>query len=55
MNIADPDIEACRLYRLYVLYRLPQLEVLDCSQVSVEVSMYYHLFAYVLSCLHLVH
>lgn len=34
IDIVNPDIEAIRLYRLYVLYRYPQLLVLDCENVA---------------------
>ena len=30
----EPDLEANRLFRLYVLYRLPQLQIIDCEAVT---------------------
>ena len=36
MDIVEPDLESCRLYRLYVLYRLPQLLFLDGIDVAEE-------------------
>ena len=36
MDIVEPDLESCRLYRLYVLYRLPQLLFLDGIDVPDE-------------------
>jgi len=36
MDIVNPDLEAIRLYRLYVLYRVPQLLVLDWENVTKE-------------------
>jgi len=36
MDIVNPDIEAIRLYRLYVLYRFPQLQALDFGDVTDE-------------------
>jgi len=36
MDIVNPDLEAIRLYRLYVLYRYPQLQMLDCEHVTNE-------------------
>ena len=36
MDIVEPDLESCRLYRLYVLYRLPQLLYLDGIDVTDE-------------------
>mmetsp|Transcript_23610 Transcript_23610/g.34333 ORF Transcript_23610/g.34333 Transcript_23610/m.34333 type:complete len:249 (-) Transcript_23610:99-845(-) len=34
MDLITPDLEACRLYRLYVLYRAPQLRALDSTEVT---------------------
>ncbi|CAM9765207.1 unnamed protein product, partial [Heterosigma akashiwo] len=34
MDIFTPDLEACRLYRLYVLYRAPHLKTLDSTAVT---------------------
>jgi Leucine-rich repeat (LRR) protein len=39
LDISQPDLEACRLYRSYVLYRLPSLRVLDCADVTKEVYL----------------
>ena len=36
MDIVEPDLESCRLYRLYVLYRLPHLLFLDGIDVPEE-------------------
>jgi hypothetical protein len=36
MDVVSPDLEACRLYRLYVLHRLPQLLVLDWEPVTAD-------------------
>jgi len=36
MDIVNPDLEAIRLYRLYVLFRCPGLLELDCQRVSDE-------------------
>ena len=36
MDIVNPDLEAIRLYRLYVLYRYPKLVVLDFEHVTEE-------------------
>eukprot|EP00638_Chattonella_subsalsa_P015635 CAMPEP_0117827038 /NCGR_PEP_ID=MMETSP0949-20121206/6469_1 /TAXON_ID=44440 /ORGANISM="Chattonella subsalsa, Strain CCMP2191" /LENGTH=254 /DNA_ID=CAMNT_0005667395 /DNA_START=16 /DNA_END=780 /DNA_ORIENTATION=- len=34
MDLVAPDLEACRLYRLYVLFRAPQLTTLDSTSVT---------------------
>ena len=34
MDIANPDLEAIRLYRLYVLFRFPQLRMIDWEEVT---------------------
>ena len=34
MDIVNPDLEAIRMYRLYVLFRCPQLLELDCEKVG---------------------
>ena len=34
MDIKEPDLEAIRMYRLYVIYRLPQLVILDFSDIT---------------------
>lgn len=34
MDIVNPDLEAIRLYRLYVLYRFPQLRMIDWEEVT---------------------
>ena len=34
MNITEPDVEANKLFRLYVLYRKPQLQILDVEAVT---------------------
>lgn len=39
MNITDPDVEAIRLYRMYIIFRLPQLLVLDCTAVTPQVNL----------------
>lgn len=36
MDIITPDLEACRLYRIYALYRLPHLLVLDSTTATEE-------------------
>eukprot|EP01041_Mallomonas_annulata_P002852 gene2852-5610_t len=36
MNISNPDIESIRLYRIYIIYRLPNLIMLDCEKISYE-------------------
>ena len=36
MDIVEPDLESCRLYRLYVLFRLPNLLYLDGIDVPDE-------------------
>lgn len=36
MDIVTPDLEACRMYRMYTLYRLPNLLVLDSEPVTAE-------------------
>jgi hypothetical protein len=38
MNVTNPDIEAYRLYRLYIFYRLPALITLDWSDGTDEVK-----------------
>ena len=38
MNIINPDVEANKLFRLYVLYRMPQLQIIDCEAVTGEVA-----------------
>lgn len=37
-DFCSPDLEALRLYRMYILYRYPLLEILDWTEVSEEVS-----------------
>lgn len=34
MDIKEPDLEAIRMYRLYIIYRLPQLIILDFSDIT---------------------
>ena len=34
MDIKEPDLEAIRMYRLYIIYRLPQLFILDFSDIT---------------------
>jgi hypothetical protein len=36
MDIQTPDLDACRQYRLYTLYRLPNLVVLDCGDIIAD-------------------
>lgn len=38
MDIQRPDMEACRLYRTYVVFRAPQLVTVDGVDVTEEVS-----------------
>ena len=38
MDLLQPDMDAIRMYRLYTLYRIPQLEILDGQYVTMEVS-----------------
>lgn len=37
MDIQRPDMEACRLYRTYVVFRAPQLVTVDGVDVTEEV------------------
>jgi hypothetical protein len=39
MNLNAPDLDAIRLYRLYILHRLPQLVALDWSEVNENVRL----------------
>jgi predicted secreted protein len=34
MDIKEPDLEAIRMYRLYIIYRLPKLSILDFSDIT---------------------
>mmetsp|Transcript_11836 Transcript_11836/g.32007 ORF Transcript_11836/g.32007 Transcript_11836/m.32007 type:complete len:131 (+) Transcript_11836:3835-4227(+) len=36
MDIVTPDLESIRLYRLYVLFRIPDLLMLDSTDVTAE-------------------
>lgn len=38
MDIKRPDMEACRLYRTYVVFRAPQLVTVDGVDVTDEVT-----------------
>lgn len=40
MDIQRPDMEACRLYRTYVVFRAPQLVTVDGVDVTEEVGYY---------------
>ena len=37
LDIVQPDLEDCKMYRRYVLYRMPYLKVLDSTTVEPEV------------------
>lgn len=39
MDVKRPDMEACRLYRTYVVFRAPQLVTVDGVDVTEEVSL----------------
>lgn len=38
MNVSSPDLDAYRLYRLYIFYRLPDLITLDWADGTDEVG-----------------
>lgn len=38
MDVKRPDMEACRMYRTYVVFRAPQLVTVDGVDVTEEVS-----------------
>lgn len=40
MDIKRPDMEACRMYRTYVVFRAPQLVTVDGVDVTEEVQQY---------------
>lgn len=42
LDIVQPDLEDCKLYRRYVLYRMPKLKMLDSTPVEAEVSLLCH-------------
>lgn len=44
MDIQRPDMEACRLYRTYVVFRAPQLVTVDGIDVTEEVGNCYLFF-----------
>lgn len=36
LDLEDPDVEANRLNRLYILYRIPKLLMLDCAEITTQ-------------------
>lgn len=40
MDIQRPDMEACRMYRTYVVFRAPQLVTVDGVDVTDEVGLH---------------